>query len=150
MIQFKWFGICVFTCLFLVSCKDMGTNENEDIKTDRTEVLQVFKNQDAINKYFASFDMFMEEYISMVENLIEAGKDVENNGGDMGLDNMMNMMASSTSSLIKMVPLIERMEELENEADILKGDMTQEELEVFMKSYSKLMIRFVEMSEKLD
>jgi len=58
------------------------------------------------------------------------------------------MMTTATSSLIKMAPLLERMDELEKQAEILKGDMSSEEIEAFMKSYTKIMIRFMEMSKK--
>ncbi|MDG1147080.1 MAG: hypothetical protein P8N52_02115 [Crocinitomicaceae bacterium] len=101
-----------------------------------------------MSEYFAVFDSFMDEYANMLEGLIKEGEKSEKNGGKADFSNALGMMTTATSSLIKMAPLLERMDELEKQAEILKGDMSSEEIEAFMKSYTKIMIRFMEMSKK--
>jgi polyhydroxyalkanoate synthesis regulator phasin len=51
---------------------------------------------------------------------------------------------------MKMAPLLEKMEKLEKEAEVLKGDMSPEELKAFTESYVKLINRFQEASLKIN
>jgi hypothetical protein len=51
---------------------------------------------------------------------------------------------------MKMAPLLEKMEQLEKDAEIMKQDMTPEEVEAFSKTYAKMMVRYYDMSKKLE
>jgi polyhydroxyalkanoate synthesis regulator phasin len=51
---------------------------------------------------------------------------------------------------MKMAPLLEKMEKLEKEAEVLKGDMSPQEIKAFMESYTKLINRFREASLKIN
>ena len=92
----------------------------------------------------------MEEYISIVESIVEASQEAEKKGGEPSLGDIMSMTTDLAGSMMKMAPLLERLDKLEKEADILKGNMTSEELEAFMNTYTKIMIRIVEIGQKLQ
>jgi hypothetical protein len=60
------------------------------------------------------------------------------------------MLTDVASSAMKMEPLLEKMDQLEKDAEVIKKDLTQEEVEAFSKTYLKIMQRFYEMGEKLE
>ena len=62
----------------------------------------------------------------------------------------MNMVSDVTSSTLKMAPLLEKMEKLEQDGEILKEEMSPEEIEAFSKTYAKIMTRFYEASQKIE
>ena len=49
-----------------------------------------------------------------------------------------------------MAPLLEKLEELEKQGEVLQEEMTGEELEAFIETYSKMMARLIEVSSELD
>ena len=85
----------------------------------------------------------------MIENMAKASNDAKSDE-DEGLGAAMNMLGSVTGSVMKMAPLLDKMDELEKEADIMKDDMSPEELKAFMGSYLKLIQRFQEASLKIN
>ena len=62
----------------------------------------------------------------------------------------MNMLSNASGSVLNMAPLLDKMDKLQKEADIMKDDMSQEELKAFMGSYLKLIQRFQEASMKVN
>ena len=142
-------GLMLICAISLFSCREEVKGQRE-IKKVTTKIPAVLTSNTKVSEYFAAFDSFMEEYANMLEGLIKEGKQVEDNGGKTDFANVMGMMTTATSSLIKMAPFLEEMDRLEKEAEVLKGDMSSQELEAFMKSYTKIMIRFMEMSKKIN
>jgi len=147
-----FFGAILIASIVFISCgnSEKKTDSESERKKITTEVPSVLSSNNKVSEYFATLDLFMEEYISMVESLVEAGREAEKKGGELSFGSMMNMAADLTGSMMKMAPLLERLDELEKEADILKGDMTSEELVAFMNTYAKIMIRIAEMGQKLQ
>ena len=137
-------GLILICVVSLFSC---GEDKIEQVTTEVPEILSL---NNEVTEYFAILDLFMEEYISMVESLVQTGKEVEESGGEPSLGDIISMTTDLTGSIMQMAPLLERLDKLEKEADILKGDMTSEELKAFMNTYTKIMIRIVEMGQKLQ
>jgi hypothetical protein len=133
--------ICIFS---LFSCGE------DKINQVATEVPEILISNNEVSEYFATLDLFMGEYISMVESIVETSQEAEKNGGEPSLGDIMSMTTDLAGSMMKMAPLLERLDKLEKEADILKGNMKSEELEAFMNTYTKIMIRIVEMGQKLQ
>jgi len=142
-------GLILICVISLFSCGEEVKEQNETHQVT-TEVPDVLISNTEVSEYFATLDLFMGEYISMVESIVETSQEAEKNGGEPSFGDIMSMTTDLTGSMMKMAPLIERLDELEKEADILKGDMTSEELEAFMNTYTKIMIRIVEMGQKLQ
>ena len=137
-------GLILICVTSLFSC---GEDKDNQVTT---EVPEILTSNNEVSEYFATLDLFMEEYISMVESIVEASQEAEKKGGEPSLVDIMNMTTDLAGSMMKMAPLLERLDKLEKEADILKGNMTSEELEAFMNTYTKIMIRIVEMGKKLQ
>ena len=130
--------ICIVT---FFSCGD----ESQQITT---EVPDVLTSNNDVTEYLSALDLFMEEYLSVVESmLVTAQKTEEEN---LGFGDLVSMTTDVAGSAMKMAPLLERLEELESEADVLMEDMDAEELEAFMKTYNKMMLRIAEIGEKLN
>ena len=98
-----------------------------------------------VQEYFKTLAEVIDAYADMIEDLSEA----QPKGDSEGLAGAMNMLGGMATGLAEMAPLLERMDELEREADILKEDMTPEELEAFMVTYQSMMLRFMEAAEKM-
>jgi uncharacterized coiled-coil DUF342 family protein len=137
-------GLILICVTSLFSCGEDKVNQVT------SEVPEILTSNNEVSEYFAALDLFMEEYISMVESIVEASQEAEKKGGEPSLGDIMSMTTDLAGSMMKMAPLLERLDKLEKEADILKGNMTSEELEAFMNTYTKIMIRIVEMGQKLQ
>ena len=137
-------GLILICVTSLFSC---GEDKDNQVTT---EVPEILTSNNEVSEYFATLDLFMEEYISMVESIVEASQEAEKKGGEPSLVDIMSMTTDLAGSMMKMAPLLERLDKLEKVADILKGNMTSEELEAFMNTYTKIMIRILEMGQKLQ
>jgi hypothetical protein len=51
---------------------------------------------------------------------------------------------------MKMEPLLEKMDALEKEGEILKKDLSPEEMQLFADTYAKMLTRFQEASQKIN
>jgi len=142
------FGAFLISTAVLTSCG--GVKEQNEINKVTTEVPVIFASNNEVSEYFATLDLFMGEYISMVESIVETSQEVEKNNGEPSFGDIMSMTTNLAGSMMKMAPLLEKLAELEKEANILKGDMSSEELEAFIHTYSKIMVRIAEMGQKLN
>lgn len=129
------------------SCGNEAKEGNES-QTRTTEVPDVLTSNNDVTEYLSTLDLFMEEYLSVVESMLVTAQKTEDD--DLGFGDLVSMTTDVAGSAIKMAPLLERLEELESEADVLMEDMDAEELEAFMKTYTKMMIRIAEIGEKLN
>ena len=127
-----------------------GCGSSETTEVIRTEIPTQLSGNTDVEEYFATLDLFMDEYISMVEEIVVAGKAAEEAEGEMDFASAMNMVSSVASSTMKMAPLLERLDELEKEGEAMKGELTGEELEAFANTYMNIMTRIMEMSTELD
>lgn len=134
--------------LMVFACSSPG--QKEDVKSQKTtEVPAEFSKNEAVKEYFTALDGVVNEYVHMIEKMAESSIDAKNSE-DEGFGAAMNMLAGASGSMMKMAPLLEKMEKLEKEAEVLKGDMTLEELEAFTESYVKLINRFQEANLKIN
>jgi hypothetical protein len=129
----------------LISCGE----SNETSTAVNTEIPTELSSNTEVQEYFATLDAVMTEYISMVEEIAKAGKEAESSdGGDFG--SAMSMLGSVASSTMKMAPLLEKLEKLEKDGEVMKGEMTGEELVAFTELYASMMMRLMEMGENLE
>jgi hypothetical protein len=94
--------------------------------------------------------LVIDEYVTMIEEIAVTGQNAEKNGEEPSYTDAMKMMSDVTSSTMKMAPLLEKMEQLEKDGEIMKQDMTPEEVEAFSKTYAKMMVRYYDMAKKLE
>ena len=119
-----------------------------DDKANRTQIPEELSQNEAVTEYFETLELAIDEYASMLEEVAETSHKSETSGKEPTISDAMEMLGGVTSSTLRMAPLLEKMERLEKRGDILKEDMTSEEIEAFMKTYTKIMLRFHELSEK--
>jgi len=136
--------ICLMT---IISCND--SNKDNETTNLKTEIPIELSKNEAVKEYFAALDQVVNEYVTMIEEMSEASKEAENSN-DEGFGAAMNMLSNASSSIIKMAPLLEKMDALEKEADIMKNELSEEELKAFMDNYLKLINRFQEASLKIN
>lgn len=137
----------MFCSLFIIGCND----SKQDVKSQKTttELPAEFSKNESVREYFSALDGVVNEYVHMIEKMAESSKAAKNSG-DEGFGAAMSTLASASGSMMKMAPLLEKMEKLEKEAEVLKGDMSPEELKAFTESYIKLISRFQEASLKIN
>lgn len=134
--------ISVFALMVLFACGD-GAEKKAELPIE-------FENNTEVQEYFETLDRVIDEYVSMSEKIIETGQKSQTSNEEPSFSDAMEMFNTVTSSTLKMAPLLEKMQDLEDEAEILKEDMTSEEIEMFSKTYTKMMQRFYEMSNNLN
>lgn len=138
--------VFILTISFMVfACSSSGDNSNKV----KTKVPAELSENEAVKEYFSALDEVVNEYVNMIEKMAESSKEAKNSG-DEGFGTAMSTLASASGSMMKMAPLLEKMEKLEKEAEVLKGDMSPEELKAFTESYVKLINRFQEASLKIN
>lgn len=146
-IKFYQTILFMFFLSSIIGCNDSKQGEKSHKIT--TEVPAEFSKNEAVKEYFSALDGVVNEYVQMIEKMAEASKEAKNSE-DEGFGAAMNMLASASGSMMKMAPLLEKMEKLEKEAEVLKDDMSPEELKAFTESYVKLINRFQEASLKIN
>ena len=128
----------------------LGCGSSESTKPLTTEIPTELSANTDVQEYFETLDLFIDEYITMVEGLVKAGKEAEASEEDMGFMAAIDLVTSVASSAMTMAPLLEKLEELEKQGEVLQEEMTGEELEAFIETYSKMMARLIEVSSELD
>jgi hypothetical protein len=123
---------------------------NDDKDKVKTEIPAEISDNLEVKEYFETLDLVIDEYVTMVEKITITGQNAEKKGEEPSFTDAMKMATDITSSTMKMAPLLERLEQLENEAEIMKEDMTPEEVEAFSKTYAKMMVRYYDMAKKLE
>jgi hypothetical protein len=127
-----------------------GCGSSESSNYVPTEIPTELSGNTDVQEYFETFDLLIAEYITMAEGIVKAGKEAEDSEEDMGFAAAMNMMSSVASSAVKMAPLLEKLDELEKKGEVMQGELTGEELEAFIATYSKMMMRIMDMSTELN
>lgn len=142
-------GATLFASVILTSCGGSSDNVN-DTNTVKTEIPAELSDNQKVKEYFETLDLVIDEYVSMIEKIAVTSQNAEKKDEEPSFTDAMKMMTEVTSSTMKMAPLLERMEQLEKEGDIMKEDMTPEEVEAFSKTYAKMMVRYYDMAKKLE
>ena len=127
--------------LFSMTLASCGSGTSTDIPSE-------LKGNSEVAEYFGVLDEVIEEYISLIEEMSAATE----NQGDSGLndfENSMNMLSAAATSTMKLAPLMERLNELEAKGEVLKEDLSPEELEAFANTYMKMILRLQEASSKI-
>lgn len=132
-------AITFLSLLLICSCG--GKTES------KTAIPEILANNNPSKEYFETLEDVVGQYVTMSEKIIETGKKVEESNEEPSFSDAMNMFNTVTTSTIEMLPLLEKMEELEKEANIIKEDMSPEEIQAFSATYAKIMVRFYEMSK---
>ena len=140
-------GVTLICCKSKTTKEDNKTNSNEVVKT---ETSQVFSDNPKLQVYFSSLDQAVAEYLKFNQAIIETGMKTQKSGEKPDVGDIMNMMSGMASSAMKIDKYTKRMEELEKEAEIMKENMTDEELEAFAKTYGKIMSRFYEFGSNMQ
>ena len=146
----RFIGKLLQVGLLAVLQTSCGEPENRSTtKEVKIETPEHLNDNQKVKEYFKTFDLVINEYALMIENLSESANKVDGKG-EPSFTDAMDMLSDVTSSTLKMAPLLEKMEKLEQEGEILKEEMTPEELEEFTKSYANMMARFYELSKKIE
>lgn len=119
----------------------------DDLERERNS--RVYENIE-VTDYFTTLNLLIEEYFNMAELILNTTENSEKNNQELSLFDQINLVKSISVSAINILPLVEKIEALESKAEILKKDMTPQELEVFMDTYTNLMVHFYEVSQKLE
>lgn len=133
------------TIISLVTTLLIGCGGQEN---NRIPLPAELSTNEAVKEYFETLEEVIDEYALMLEDVAETNHKIESSGKEPTISDAMEMLGGVTSSTLRMMPLLEKMERLEKRGDILKEDMTNEELEAFIKTYTKIMLRFHDLSEK--
>jgi len=142
------YAFALLMAIFMCACGGSGNGGEKDKVI--IEVPNELSENQKVKEYFEALDIVIDEYVTMVEKIASTGKELENKGEEPSFTDAMSMITDVASSSMKMAPLLEKMEKLEKDAEIMKEEMTPEEVEAFSKTYAKMMVRFYEMAEKLE
>jgi hypothetical protein len=142
------YAIAVLMAIFMTACGGSGNGGDKDKVI--TEVPDELSDNQKVKEYFETLDLMIDEYVMMIEKIAATGQNVENKGEEPSFSDAMSMITDLASSSMKMAPLLEKMEQLEKDAEIMKEEMTPEEVEAFSKTYAKMMVRYYEMGKKLE
>jgi len=138
----KLVAIISIVCLSLVSC---GKKEKE-----RISIPPELAGNKATIEYFETLEKFIDEYATMVLELAENSKKIKESGKEVGFADRMSAMSSVASSTFKMLEMAEKLEKLEKEADVMKKDMSPQEVEAFSKMYVNVIKRFYDASKEME
>lgn len=141
------FAFCILIPIFISACG--GCQSSGDKKIINTEIPAELSENQKVKEYFHTLEQVIDEYATMIENLSESSKKTESKE-EPSFSDAMDMFSDVTSSALKMAPLLEKMDKLEQEGEILKDDLTNEEMKAFSKTYAKIMARFYEIGEKQE
>jgi hypothetical protein len=145
----KLLNTCAAMALMAVLVTACGGSENGGDKV-KTEIPAELSGNQKVKDYFETLDLVIDEYVTMVEKIVSSGQNAEKKDEEPSFADAMNMVSGIASSTLKMAPLLEKMEKLEKDAEIMKEDMTPEEVEAFSQTYAKMIKRFSEMSKKFE
>lgn len=141
-------SIGFFGLLGTVSCSD-SPQENVKSKSKSTFKLNNKLDQNQrVKEYFDNLNSFIDEYVLMIEELAENQKSME--GKEPNMTDAFEAMTTTANALSKMEPYLTKMEELEKESELLQKELSQDELKLFVESYTKLLLRFQEASQKIN
>lgn len=146
----QWIALALFG-LTLASCagnSEEAETKNEPVKKEAMQIDPKLSGNEKVSAYFNNLNMVIDEYVNMIEKLAANGK--ANEGKEATATDAFNMISDLGSSAMKMEPLLEKMDALEKEGEILKKDLSPEEMQLFVDTYAKMLTRFQEASQKIN
>lgn len=147
MICLNDLSIALIIILLLSGC--VGTENGDDNRKINTEIPTELSDNEKVKDYFETLEQVVNEYATLIEKLSDSSNKVESSEEPNVVD-ALNMFNDVSSSTLKMLPLLEKMKKLEQDGEILKAEMTNDEIEAFSKTYAKIMTRFYEVSKKSE
>lgn len=138
MYKYNFFLAILLSSITLASC---GSGTSTDVPSE-------LQGNSEVVEYFEVLDEVIKEYISLMEEMSEVTK----NQGDSEVNDFetsMNILSAAATSTTKLAPLMERLNELEAKGEVLKENLSPEELEAFVNSYMKMILRLQEASSKM-
>ena len=127
--------------IFLASC----SKSNNKLDCPR----EILENRELI-EYFNLLDEVINEYVTMVEGIIDVSKNKKATSSEEGLSQAMGMFSEVMSTAIKIEPVLKKMEQLESRSDILKSKLSEKELKPFLQTYAKMSLRISQISKKIN
>ncbi len=97
--------------------------------------------------YFDTLNEVIDEYVGMIEDLAEASK---KNEGETDFTSTLSALSSVANSTMKIAPLLEKIEQLEAKRDIMKENLTAQEMIAFTNTYVKMLMRIEEANLKMN
>jgi len=107
---------------------------------------ELAKNEQVVI-YFDTFNEVIDEYVGMIEDLAEASK---KNEGETEFTSTLSALSSVANLTMKIAPLLEKIEQLEAKGDIMKENLTEQEMLAFADTYAKMLLRIQEASLKMN
>jgi len=141
-----------FSLIIVVTAYGCGSGDTSNQETTAvvTEIPTALSGNVDVQEYFETLDLFIDEFVTVSGELIKAGQEVEESGGEIGLMDAFNMATSVASSALTMAPLIEKLAELEEQSEMMQKELTGEELEAFETTFINMMVRITEVTEELE
>ena len=150
----QWISIAVLA-IALASCSgktetsgDASSDSQQPVKKETLQIDPKLSGNEKVAAYFNNLNQVIDEYVTMIEKLAKNGKEKE--GKENTAMDAFNMISDMGSSLEKMEPLLEKMDQLEKDGEVLKNDLSPEELQLFVDTYTKMLLRFQEASLKIN
>jgi PBP1b-binding outer membrane lipoprotein LpoB len=150
----QWISIAILA-IALASCSgktettgDASSDSQQPVKKETLQIDPKLSGNEKVAAYFNNLNQVIDEYVTMIEKLAKNGKEKE--GKENTAMDAFNMVADMGSSLEKMEPLLEKMDQLEKDGEVLKKDLSPEELQLFVDTYTKMLLRFQEASLKIN
>ncbi len=131
----KYISVALIT--LLLSCSDQKKS---------ILIPESLSQNEKVKVYFETLDEVIDQYVTMIEEVAETTK--QNRANDFG--NAIQGFSTLASSTLKIAPLLEKMEKLNADGEVLKDELSQEELSAFIETYTKLIARFQEASLKIN
>ena len=141
-----------FSLIIVVTAYGCGSGDTSNQETTAvvTEIPTALSGNVDVQEYFETLDLFIDEFVTVSGELIKAGQEVEESGGEIGLMDAFNMATSVASSALTMAPLIEKLAELEEQSEMMQKELTGEELEAFETTFINMMVRITEVTAELE
>ena len=141
-----------FSLIIVVTAYGCGSGDTSNQETTAvvTEIPTALSGNVDVQEYFETLDLFIDEFVTVSGELIKAGQEVEESGGEIGLMDAFNMATSVASSAMTMAPLIEKLAELEEQSEMMQKELTGEELEAFETTFINMMVRITEVTAELE
>ena len=141
-----------FSLIIVVTAYGCGSGDTSNQETTAvvTEIPTALSGNVDVQEYFETLDLFIDEFVTVSGELIKAGQEVEESGGEIGLMDAFNMATSVASSALTMAPLMEKLVELEEQSEMMQKELTGEELEAFETTFINMMVRITEVTAELE
>ena len=124
--------------LIIISC---------DSKPKGVQIPSELQKNEQVVIYFDTLNEVIDEYIGMIEDLADASR---KNEEETDFTSTLSALSSVANSTMKISPLLEKIEQLEAKGDIMKENLTAQEMIAFTNTYVKMLMRIEEANLKMN